>query len=99
MARCLLFERGLLKEIWVEVVNTVIYLQNRPLTKSIKGKTPFEMSTRVKPSIAHLKVFGSICYSFIPEVKRDELDQRAQVSARVSYSSNSRGYKILDDNT
>ncbi|XP_012453619.1 uncharacterized protein LOC105775676 [Gossypium raimondii] len=78
MARCLLFEKKLLKTMWAEVVNTAVYLQNRLSTKALAQKTPFEAWFGFKPSLAHLKVFGCLCYAQIPAVKRDKLSKRSQ---------------------
>ena len=41
MARCMLFEKKL-KLLWVEAVNTSVYLLNRLPTKSFQSKTPIE---------------------------------------------------------
>ena len=78
MARCLLFERKLPKFLWVEAVNTSVYLLNRLPTKSVQSKTPIEAWSDVKPSVKHLKVFGSLCYLHMPSIKRGKLDERAE---------------------
>ncbi|KAF7810363.1 Retrovirus-related Pol polyprotein from transposon TNT 1-94 [Senna tora] len=46
--------------------------------------------------MAHFKVFGSMCYAFIPEAKRDKLDQRANIGVLVGYNAASKGYRILN---
>lgn len=63
MARCLLFEKNLPKTMWAEAVNTAVYIQNRLPTKALAHKTPFEAWFGFKPSLAHMKVFGCLCYS------------------------------------
>ena len=95
MARCLQFEEGLAKVLWDEAVNTAIYLENRLPTRVVEGKTTYEAQIGTKSSVSHLKVFGCICYSYILEVKRDKLDQRAEVGIFVGYSSTSKRYLIL----
>lgn len=99
MARCLLFEKELPKRFWAEAVNTAIYLQNRLPTKAVLGKTPFEAWFGYKPSVAHLKVFGCLCYTWIPGQKRGKLDSKAQVGVFVGYSNVSKGYRIYDPST
>ena len=42
MARYMLHEKKLLKNLWVEVVNTAIFLLNMLPTRAIQGKTPFK---------------------------------------------------------
>ncbi|KAL6315072.1 hypothetical protein AAG906_030925 [Vitis piasezkii] len=59
-----------------------------------KSKTPIEAWSGVKPSIKHLKVFGSFCYLHVPSVKREKLDERAEKGVFVGYAAESKGYKI-----
>jgi hypothetical protein len=59
MARCLLIESGLPSSFWAEAVNTANYLRNRCPSKSLNGKTPYEMWTGKKPNLKHLRIFGS----------------------------------------
>ena len=40
--RAILHETNLPKELWMELVSTVVYLKNRSPTIAVKGKTPFE---------------------------------------------------------
>ncbi|XP_040950816.1 uncharacterized mitochondrial protein AtMg00810-like [Gossypium hirsutum] len=42
MSRCMLHEKNLPKKFWVEAANTVVFLQNRLPTKTMKEHTPFE---------------------------------------------------------
>ncbi|KAG8483480.1 hypothetical protein CXB51_023157 [Gossypium anomalum] len=99
MARCLLFEKKLPKNLWAEAVNTAVYLQNRLPTKALEQKTPFEAWFGFKPSIDHLRVFGCLCYAHILVVKRDKLSKRAKPGILVGYSSVKKGYRILDPST
>ncbi|KAG8501219.1 hypothetical protein CXB51_003321 [Gossypium anomalum] len=88
MARCLLFEKNLPKTIWAEAVNTAVYIQNRLPTKALTHKTPFEAWFGFKPSLDHIKVFGCLCYSQVPAVKRDKLSKRAVPGILTGYSMN-----------
>ena len=36
-----------------------------------------------------------LCFSYIPQVKRDELDKKAEHEIFVGYNSNSKAYRIL----
>ncbi|KAL4285133.1 hypothetical protein GQ457_16G021100 [Hibiscus cannabinus] len=96
MARCMLFEKHLPKLFWVEAVATAVYLLNRLATKAVDGKTPFEAWSGSKPSVKHLRVFGSICYSHISASMRSKLDERAWRRIFARYSSQSKGYRIYN---
>ena len=74
MARCLLYEKKLPLKFWAEAVSTASYLLNRMISRSLGDKTPFEEWYGYKPSLDHLKVFGSSCYVLQPEIKRRKLD-------------------------
>ncbi|XP_022764214.1 uncharacterized protein LOC111309412 [Durio zibethinus] len=96
MARCMLFEKNLSKKFWAEAVNTSVYLLNRLPTKALKGNTPFEAWYGSKPSVHHLRVFGSICYVFVPDIKRDKLDQKAEICIFLGYSNITKGYRTYN---
>ncbi|OMO72757.1 hypothetical protein CCACVL1_17615 [Corchorus capsularis] len=99
MARCLLFEKKLPKKFWAEAVNTAVYLLNRLPTKALKNLTPYEGWSGAKPSVTHLKVFGCVCYTWIPNVKRGKLDEKAQIGVFVGYSIEVKGYRIYNPTT
>ncbi|OMO69325.1 Integrase, catalytic core [Corchorus capsularis] len=96
MSRCLLFEKKLPKKFWAEAVSTSVYLLNRLSTRAINGKTPYEAWYGVKPSVDHLRIFGCICYAYVPEVKRDKLDHKADTGIFLGYSSNVKGYRVYN---
>ncbi|KAG8479389.1 hypothetical protein CXB51_029761 [Gossypium anomalum] len=79
-----------------EAVNTAVYVQNRLPTKVLEQRTPFEARFGFTPSLTHLRIFGCLCYSQVPAVKRSKLDKRVQVGILVGYSSEKKGYRILD---
>ena len=60
----------------------------------LEKKTPFEVWVGYKPSVLNLKVFGCICYTHIPEAKRDKLDKKAEAGIFIGYSSITKGYRI-----
>ncbi|GKB67931.1 retrovirus-related pol polyprotein from transposon TNT 1-94 [Tanacetum coccineum] len=96
MARSMLYEKKLLKTFWAEAVATSVYLQNRLATKAVTGKTPIEAWSGTKPSIQHLKAFGSISYYRILDIKRSKLDVKARKDIFVGYATESKGYRIHD---
>ncbi|KAM7516070.1 hypothetical protein LguiA_005653 [Lonicera macranthoides] len=94
MARCLLHDKGLPKEFWAEAANTAVFLLNRLPTKALQKRTPFEAWHGYKPQLLNLKTFGCLCFSYIPQVKRDKLDKKAESAIFVGYSSISKAYRI-----
>ena len=63
---------------------------------AVKDKTSFETWYCLKPNVEHLKVFACLCYTHVPDVKRDKLDQKADIGIFVDYNSMSRGYRLFN---
>ncbi|KAL0334640.1 UNVERIFIED_CONTAM: Copia protein [Sesamum radiatum] len=60
MARTMLKSKEMPKEFWAEAVACAVYLLNRSPTRSLEKITPQEAWSGWKPSVKHLRVFGSI---------------------------------------
>jgi hypothetical protein len=58
--------------------------------------TPQEAWSGWKPSVKHLKVFGSIGYVHVPEQERTKLDDRSKKMVFMGYAENCKGYKCFD---
>ncbi|KAL2345957.1 hypothetical protein Fmac_007242 [Flemingia macrophylla] len=95
MARCLLHDKDLPKKFWAEAASTSVFLLNRLPTKALSKSTPFEAWYGFKPKLINLKVFGCLCFSYIPQIKRDKLDKKAEAGIFVGYSSTSKAYRIF----
>ena len=59
MARCMLLLAKLPQSFWAEAIFTAVYIRNRCPTRDMKNSAPFEQWFARKPSISHLKTFGS----------------------------------------
>jgi hypothetical protein len=98
-ARSMIAHAGVPNNYWAEAVNTAAYLKNRTPTSSLKECTPFEKWCGIKPKLCHLKVFGCIAYAHIPDVQRQKLDKKSKKFRFVGYSKESKGYRLLDEQT
>jgi hypothetical protein len=56
-----LYAKNLPKALWAEGTECAAYVINRVLLSPINIKSPYELIFKEKPSVKHLKVFGSIC--------------------------------------
>ena len=78
----MLEEKSLPKFYWAEPVRTTVYIQNR-----IRDKvSAHELYFGTKPSLRHLRVFGSIAYVHVPKDKGRKLDAKAEKCILVGYS-------------
>ncbi|GAU47995.1 hypothetical protein TSUD_404720 [Trifolium subterraneum] len=98
MARCMLKGKGLPKNLWGEAVNAAAYVLNRCPTQKKKDNTPEELWTGHKPSVKHLRIFGSICYRHIPDEKRRELDDKSEQLILIGYDATG-AYKMQNPNS
>ena len=99
MARCLMFKKNLSKEYWAEAAHTAIFLLNRLPTKVVAEKTLYEAWYGFKPSLKNLKVFGCLCFVYVPHIEREKLYKREKAGIFVGYSSISKAYRIFQPNT
>lgn len=60
MARSMMEEKGLPKNLWVETVNTAIYILNHSQTKAVCNQTPYEAWNGRKLVISFLKFLDTL---------------------------------------
>ena len=96
MVQAILKAKDLLRELWGEAISTAVYILNRSLTKSLQGQTPHEKWTRRKPSVDHMRVFGSIVH--VKQTKRhlSKLDDRSKPMIFIGYELRSKAYRCFD---
>ncbi|KAA0054682.1 integrase [Cucumis melo var. makuwa] len=58
--------------------------------------TPYKAWCSEKPSVSHLRVFGSIAYSHISNQLRGKLDDKSEICIMVDYSENSKAYRLYN---
>ncbi|XP_074356351.1 putative mitochondrial protein AtMg00710 [Apium graveolens] len=90
MTRCMLHEKNLPKKLWAEAANTSVYLLNRLPTSVLQKKTPYEAWYGFKPDMHDIKIFGCLCFSYVPQEKRDKLDKKAEAGVLLDISIMSR---------
>jgi hypothetical protein len=95
----MLHEKGLPKEYWAEAANTTVFLLNRLPTKAVDGKIPFEAWYGYKPLLKKFKIFGCLFFTYVPQIKRDKLDKKAEPGIFIGYSSTSKAYRVFQPNT
>jgi hypothetical protein len=98
-SRTLLHTAGLPKSFWSEAASTAVYLLNRSPTSTLNRMTPYEAWTGMKPDLEHIRVFGSLAYTHVPQHKRDKLAPRSSRGVMVGYSLTSPAWMIWDEST
>ncbi|KAD4585342.1 hypothetical protein E3N88_22943 [Mikania micrantha] len=95
----MLKHKGLSNDFWGEAVSCAAYLLNRSYTKSVPNITPQEAWSGFKPSVNHLRVFGSLAFVHIPDQKRSKLEDKSARCIFIGYSEQSKAYKLFNPQT
>ena len=82
------------KEFWAEAVDCAVYLSNRCSMRSVKAMTPQQAWKGKRPTITHLRVFGSIAYAHVDDELRTKLDYKSEKYVFVGYDARAKGYKL-----
>ena len=67
--RSMLVEKKVLKVFWPEAVKWCVHIQSRSITTAVKGKTPEEAWSSVKPKVNYFRIFGCIAHVHILDQK------------------------------
>ena len=90
----MLYHANLSMSLFGEAFTTANYLRNLSPTKN-QTMTPYEVWYGRKPSVAHLKVFGSVAWAHVPHKLRDgKLAPKARQGVMIGYSKTSKAYRI-----
>lgn len=97
MSRCMLEEAGLDDSYWALAAIYSAYIRNRTLTSATgNNKTPYEAITGNKPSIKHLRIFGSDVIYSNTDPKRAKFDGRGVRGIFVGFTEKTKGFVIYD---
>jgi len=99
MTRCMLMEMSVPRKFWPEAVQYVVYILNRSPSKALNDITPEEKWSSWKPSVEHLRIFGSLAYALVPYQKRIKLDEKSIKCVMFGVSKESKAYRLYDPAT
>ncbi|UYV71336.1 hypothetical protein LAZ67_8002677 [Cordylochernes scorpioides] len=99
MARASMHNADLPQKFRAESVNCAAYIKNRSLCSALDNKVPEEIWLSRKVSVRHFKIFGALAYAHIPKQKRKKFDRRAKICILVGYSTQSKGYRLWDNDS
>lgn len=99
ITRCLLIDKQLPGCLWGEAVKAAGDILNLRSTKKHPNKTPEELFTGKKPSISHLKIFGSPAFAHVPKVNRSKLAPRSEQCILLSFDTSAKAYRCFRPST
>ena len=88
--RSMLKEKSIILELWGEGINTCVYVLNRSSTKSLQGKTSYEIWSGKKLKLSHFRIFGSIVHVKTPKAL-GKLEDRSKEMVFFRYERCTKG--------
>ena len=85
--------KGLSLQFWAEAINCANYIVNRTPTKDLQGVTLEEESSKIKPNVSHLCVFGSVAWAHILDEKWKALHPKSEKCIFVGYYED---FKVIE---
>ena len=99
MARAMLHNKDLARNLWGEAINTVCHAVNRVYFRPSTKKTPYELQKGKKPNVKYLKIFGSTCFILKDRENVEKFDFRSDEGIILGYSSTSKTYRVYSKRT
>ena len=91
--------KKLLNTFQAEACNTAIYILNCIFTKAMKGMTPLQDLSDMKPSAAHFRIFGCDCFVHVPNANMTKWEPNVQKCIFLGYNEEAKGYFLYNPAT
>ena len=99
MARAMLHNKDVARNLWGEAVNTTCHTVNRVYFKPNTKKTPYELWKGRKLDVKHFRIFGSTCFILKDRENVGKFDSWSDEGIFLGYSSTSKAYRVYNKRT
>ncbi|KAF7822715.1 Retrovirus-related Pol polyprotein from transposon TNT 1-94 [Senna tora] len=82
-----------------ECMKTTVHIINRLPQANLGFVSSYEKLWQVKPTVSHFRVFGCVCYAFVPDHLRSKFDKKAVRCIFVGYDNERKGWRCCDPTT
>lgn len=93
-ARCLLIQSKLPPSFWAEAILTANYVRNRCVSKPLNHESAFKLWIGRRPSIKHLRVFGSLALALDKKPQKDKFEPRSKDCIFLGYATEAKAYRL-----
>lgn len=81
---------------WAEAMKTACYVINRTPSQNLQYTSPFERLLQTKPNVHYFRVFGCVCYVFVPNHLCHKLEKKATRCIFVGYDPKRKGWRCIE---
>ena len=99
MARAMLHNKDVARNLWGEAVNTACHTVNKVYFRLGTKKIPYELWKGRKPNIKYFRIFGSTCFILKDGENMGKFDSRSDERIFLGYSSTSKAYRVYNKRT
>ncbi|KAI3500109.1 hypothetical protein L1887_35925 [Cichorium endivia] len=96
ICRSMLHAKNVPGRFWAEAMRTAAHVINKLPQPRLGFISPFETLWNMKPTISYFRVFGCVCYVFVPSHLRSKFDKKAVRCIFVGYDNQRKGWKCCD---
>lgn len=77
ICRSMMHAKNVPTQFWAECMRTAAHVINHLPQAKLGFISPYEKLFEIKPTVRHFRVFGSVCYVFVPNHLRRKFDKKA----------------------
>ena len=99
VCRSMLHAKNVPGHFWAEAMKTAAFVINRLPQQRLCFLSPFNKLWNMKPAVGHFRVFGCVCYVFVPDNLRSKMEKKAVRCIFVGYDSQRKGWRCCDPTT
>ena len=97
--RSMLHSKNVPGRFWAEGMKTAAHVINRLPQAKLGFISPFEKLWSCRPIVSHFRVFGCVCYVFVPSHLRSKFDKKAIRCIFIGYDNQRKGWRCCDPTT
>ena len=95
MARALLHNKDVARNLWGEAVNTTCHTINRVYFRPDTKETSYELWKGRKPNVKYFRIFGSTYFILKDRENVGKFDSQSNEGIFLGYSSTSKAYRFI----
>lgn len=82
-----------------ECMMTEAHVINRLPQAKLGFLSPYQVLYKREPTLSHFRVFGCVCYVFVPDQLRTKLEKKAIRCIFTGYDEQKKGWRCVDPTT